>query len=311
MPVNVAVLPESTPFINEAIRATGASHAELSEAQALVWTGSNQNGFPTELPEGVRWVQLKSAGVQPWISSGKVDSSRLWTSAAGAYAEDVAEHAITLLLGVLHQLTLHARASTWLKDKTWTTVRSLRGRTVAIVGAGSIGKATIPILIALGAEVIAINRSGRPVEGATRTVDAAGLNTALLEADDAILAGASTEETHKLIGIGQLTALGNHHDGRAPGVLVNVARGDIIDTESLIYAMQSGTIAGAGLDVFDPEPLENDSPLWSLDNVLITPHIANPKNNMDRSYGHLVADNLQRFSTGKKLRALIDLDHKY
>ncbi len=311
MTVNVAVLPETTPLIDEAIRSAGATQVALSDARALIWTGSNQSGFPDQLPETLEWVQLKSAGVQPWITSGTVDLSRRWTSAVGAYSEDVAEHALALLLGSLRQLTVHARAKTWLKSETWNTVRSLRGRTVAIIGAGSIGRAVIPALSTLGASVIAVNRSGRPVEGASRTVAADGLESALLDADDAILAGSSTEDTHRLIGAEQLRALGSHSDGRTPGVLINVARGDLLDTDALIEALRSGTIAGAGLDVFDPEPLEDGNPLWDLDTVLLTPHIANPKHSMEQSFARLVAENLRRFTADEELQALIDLDRGY
>ncbi|WP_436326945.1 NAD(P)-dependent oxidoreductase [Brevibacterium sp. FAM 27836] len=311
MSLKVAVLPNSTPDLDAALKSADATVTSLDDARAVIWTGSDQTGFPRELPANIEWVQLKSAGVRPWIASGCVDSRRTWTSAAGAYSDHVAEHAVALLLGCLRQFTLHARANIWLRDHTWATVRSLRGRTVAIVGAGSIGRAMIPLLNAHGARVIAINRSGCEVEGAVTTVTSRNLNDALAAADDAVLAGASTDETHRLIGPAQLAALGSDPRGGVPGVLVNIARGDLVDTAALTDALRGGTVGGAGLDVFDSEPLSAGDPLWSMDNVLITPHIATPKSSMLESFAAFVEENLRRFAAGRELMAEIDLNRSY
>lgn len=118
MTLKVVVLPDSNPYLDNALKSAGAVVAALDDAQALIWAGSDQTGFPHELPKNIEWVQLKSAGIRPWIASGRIDSYRKWTSAVGAYSDDVAEHAVALLLGCLRQLTLHARASTWLKADT-------------------------------------------------------------------------------------------------------------------------------------------------------------------------------------------------
>jgi len=311
MTVKVAVLPNSTTYLDSVLKAADVALTSLDDAQALIWTGSDQTGFPASLPPGIEWVQLKSAGVKPWIDSGRIDSQRTWTSAVGAYSADVAEHAVALLLGCLRQFTLHARAKSWLKDATWGTVRSLRGRTVAIVGAGSIGRSMIPLLNAHGARVIAVNRSGREVEGAERTVTSRDLDEALAAADDAVLAGASTDETQRLIGAEQLTALASDPRDGIPGVIINIARGDLVDTEALTDALRRRIISGAGLDVFDPEPLPAEDPLWDMDNVLITPHVANPRNSMLENFADLVEENLRSFASGKALKAEIDLNRSY
>lgn len=311
MTLKVAVLPTSNTYLDNALQSAGAVVTALDDAQALVWTGSDQTGFPQDLPSTIEWVQLKSAGVRPWIESGRIDSQRTWTSAVGAYSADVAEHAVALLLGCLRQFALHARAGSWLKEQTWGTVRSLRGRTVAIVGAGSIGRSMIPLLTAHGTTVIAINRSGREADGAERTVTSRELDEALAAADDAILAGASTDETQHIVGAEQLAALGADPRDGAPGVLVNIARGDLVDTEALTDALRRGIIGGAGLDVFDPEPLPSQDPLWGMDNVLITPHVANPRNRMLENFARLVEENLRRFASGTTLKAEIDLNRSY
>lgn len=304
MTIAIAVLPLSTPELDAAVDAAGALRAELENADALVWTGTAAD-FPERLPTRIRWVQLKSAGVEAWFASGRIDSSRTWTSAVGAYSEDVAEHAVALLLASLRLFPRMARAHTWLKDETWSAVRSLRGRTVAIVGAGSIGRATIPLLNALGASAIAVNRSGRPVEGAEATHTSADLDTALARADDAIVAGASTESTRHLIGAHQIAALGTE------GVLVNIARGDLVDTEALVTALGTGGLAAAGLDVFEQEPLPDGHPLWTLPNALITPHVANPAPNMNANLARHVERNIRAFAANEPLAAVIDLDRQY
>lgn len=311
MSLKVAVLPASNSHLDAALESVDAKATTLNDAEALIWTGSNQTGFPLELPTNIQWVQLKSAGVKPWIDSGLIDPHRRWTSAVGVYSDDVAEHAVALLLGSLRQFTMHARADTWLKQQTWETVRSLRGRVVAIVGAGSIGRAMIPLLSAHGAQVIAINRSGRKVDGAERTVTSSELTAALAAADDAVLAGASTAETQRLIGTEQLEALGSEPRDGVPGVLINIARGDLIDNGALVHALTHRVISGAGLDVFDPEPLPTDDPMWTMDNVLITPHVANPRNRMLENFAGFVKENLQRFASGRDLKAEIDLKRSY
>lgn len=304
MTVNIAVLPTSTPEMDAAVEAAGAHRTNLDRADCLIWTGG-PTSFPDELPDRVRWVQLPSAGVERWFALGRIDADRTWTSAVGAYSDDVAEHAVALLLASLRLFPRLARASTWIKKETWSVTRSLRGRTVAIVGAGSIGRAIIPLLHAHGASVLAINRSGRPVEGALETHAVDQLDAVLARADDAIIAGASTESTRHLIGAEQIAALG------PDGVLVNIARGDLVDTNALVEALRTGGMFAAGLDVFEQEPLPDDSPLWSLDNALLTPHIANPLLAMNASLARQAGANIRAFAAGEPLQAVIDLEKKY
>lgn len=304
MTVNIAVLPTSFPELDTAAEAAGAVRTDLAHADGLVWT-SGPADFPDQLPDRVRWVQLRSAGVEAWFAAGKIDDRRTWTSAVGAYSDDVAEHAIALLLGSLRLFPRLVRSSTWLKNETWSVTRSLRGRTVAIVGAGSIGRTIIPLLHAHGASVIAVNRSGRPVEGALETHTSADLDAVLERADDAIIAGASTQSTRHLIGAEQIAALG------PDGVLVNIARGDLVDTDALVAALQSGGLFAAGLDVFEQEPLPDGHALWTLPNVLLTPHIANPTASMNPALARHVEHNIRAFAAGQPLRAAIDLERQY
>lgn len=303
--MKIAVLPRSNSELDLAIEGAGAEQADLSEAEALVWTEAAQDGFPEVLPENIQWVQLKSAGIRPWILSGQVDELRMWTSAVGAYSHDVAEHAVSLLLASLRLFPRYAATHKWTKQETWSQVRSLRGRRIAIVGCGSIGRAIVPMLRSFGAEVIAVNRSGRSVQDAVRTVTAEHLNSVLADADDMIIAGASTEQTKGLIGAEQFASLG------PDGFVVNIARGDLLDQDALVRALRDKSIAGAALDVTEPEPLPEDSPLWQFPNVLITPHIANPLRSMVPNFASFVASNITAYKNGESIHGAIDLQRSY
>lgn len=303
--MRIAILPNSDEYLDQAVAAAGAEKVELAEAEALVWTSSAQNGFPEQLPDSIRWVQLKSAGIQPWIASGTVDEKRVWSAAVGAYSEDVAEHAVGLLIAMVRLFPRYARSVTWTKAETWSKVASLRGSRIAIIGCGSIGRAMIPVLTALGVEILAVNRSGRPVEGAVKTVTSEGLNSVLEEADHAVIAGASTPDTHYLIGQRQLELLGPE------AYLINIARGDLLDPEALVQALRTGVIAGAGLDVTEPEPLPDDHTLWSLENVLVTPHVANPQGNMGPHFAKFVGENVELVRQGMPPRGQVDTARSY
>ncbi|GIH51836.1 D-3-phosphoglycerate dehydrogenase [Microbispora rosea] len=295
--LTVCVAPADPPLIVESVRAAGGEVVgDPRRAEALVWTDSRPEGVRDYLTPSVRWVQLPSAGVERWTREGLVDSTRVWCSAAGAYAPQVAEHALALLLAGVHRLPAAARRRTWHRDQPGT----LRGSTVAVVGAGGIGRAVIPALRALGADVLAVNRSGEPVEGAAETVPFDGLAAVWSRADHVILAAPATPETYRMVGRDQLRALG------PCAWLVNVARGELVDTDALLAALRAGEIGGAALDVTDPEPLPDGHGLWAEPNALITSHSANPQARLDESLAERVRENVARYLRGEPLLGRID-----
>src|ERR671922_880643 len=150
MALTVHVAPEADPLVEEAIAEGGGRVGPLEEADALVWLDAAPDGFPADLPDGVRWVQLPSAGVEQWLA--RIDSGRVWTSAAGAYGRPVAEHALALMLAGTRRLADCARATRW----TAPAAAPLDGATVVIVGAGGIGRALIELLAPLRVEVLAL-----------------------------------------------------------------------------------------------------------------------------------------------------------
>jgi D-3-phosphoglycerate dehydrogenase len=277
----------------------------LHDAEALIWTTSDPARFPAQLPDEVTWVQLPSAGVEQWLGRDILDDRRVWTSAAGAYAATVAEHALALLLCAVRGLPHMLGRSSWDRAAAQPFVGTLSGATVGVIGAGGIGLALLPLLTGLGAQTVAVNRSGRPVPGAHRTLPAARLAEVWPAVDHVVLAAPATAETRHLVGEAQLAAL------KRTSWLVNVGRGPLVDTDALVRALRDGIIAGACLDVVDPEPLPEDHPLWSQPRALITPHVANPPALLRQSFARHAADNVRRRVAGTDLRSVIDLTAGY
>ena len=250
----------------------------------------------------MRWVQLQSAGVEDWLADGAIDEDRTWTSAAGAYGETVADHALALLIAGRRRLAESARAQRWDPELAG---RPLFGATVAIVGAGGIGRALIALLAPWRCHVIAVTRSGREVEGAAESVAAAELERVWPRAEVAVIAAPATDATSRLVGAEQLAAL-------PPGAwLVNVARGALVDTDALVEALAAGRLGGAALDVTDPEPLPDGHPLWREPRALITPHAANPTEARLRALADFTRANVARFVRGEELRGIIDTGRGY
>jgi phosphoglycerate dehydrogenase-like enzyme len=269
-PGPITILPQPVDEFADAVRAAGGEVAELGpDTRGIIWTSVSR---ATELTDAlsanpqVQWVQLPFAGVDAFASSLR-DYDRddlIWTSAKGAYAEPVAEHALALTLAAQRMLVVRSRATTWGPSDG----QSLYGRTVVVIGAGGIAVELLRLLEPFRVSVTVVRKSPGEVAGADRTVTADRLDEVLPDADVVVLAAASTDDTRHLLDAERLASL------KPNAVIVNIARGPLIDTDALVAALSDGTIAGAALDVTDPEPLPDGHPLWSLDNCLITPHTA-------------------------------------
>jgi D-2-hydroxyacid dehydrogenase (NADP+) len=292
MAPKIHVGPDDPEHLIRAVRDGGGEPSALEEAEGVVWAGGPKD-LP-ELPSAVRWVQLPAAGVEPWLERVRDTPEVRFTSATGAYATQVAELALGLLIAGVRGFAHYARAKTWDPRPE----RTLEGSTVAIVGAGGIGRALIDMLAPHDVEVLGVTRSGRD---GTLPVDR--IDEIWGRADHFVIAAPATDATKHIVGEAELAAMRSH------SWIVNIARGSLIDTDALVAALDS--IGGAALDVTDPEPLPDGHPLWSAPNVLITPHVANPPSAMDRDLAKRVAENVRRFGAGEELEAPVSPENGY
>ncbi|GAA4264939.1 D-isomer specific 2-hydroxyacid dehydrogenase family protein [Frondihabitans peucedani] len=271
-PGPIAVGPDEAPHIVDAVTEGGGTLGPMDDdTRGLVWLSHRSvdelDRVLTEHP-GIEWVQLPMAGVDMFAPVMKryADQPRpLWTSAKGAYSEPVAEHALALTLALLRVFPERTRATSWATEPKGI---SLYGLDVVIVGAGGIALEIMRLLEPFDARITIVRRSADPVDGADRTVPASSLSEVLPTADVVIVAAAMTSDTSKMFGAAEFEAM------KSTAVLVNIARGGLVDTDALVAALDAGAIWGAGLDVTDPEPLPDGHPLWMSDRALITPHQA-------------------------------------
>jgi phosphoglycerate dehydrogenase-like enzyme len=219
-----------------------------------------------------------------------------FTCAKASYGELVGEHALVLTLACLRNLTEQARQRTWHPLEP----NSLFRKRVTVVGAGGIATTLIGLLRPFDACVTVVRRSGEPVNGAHRTVTTSALPDVLGETDVLVLALALTPQTRRLIGERELALL-------PPGaIVVNVARGEHIDTDALVSALHSGHLSAAGLDVTDPEPLPEGHPLWDMDNVTITSHRADSLDFTTDKLAERVGENVRCLVSGAPLVGEVD-----
>lgn len=267
----IAILPESDLLFEAAVRAAGGELAPLNgKTRGIIWLAPHGEAefarVLTENPQ-VEWVQLPWAGVDSFanVLAEQARPGLLFTSAKGAYAQPVAEHALALALALLRELPRKIVAKTWVLPKTGL---SIYGMNVVIIGAGGIAIELLRLLAPFDVLTTIVRRSAEPLAGATRTVKSHELASVLPAADVVIVAAALTGGTRQLIGAPELALM------KDSAYLVNIARGGLVDTTALVEALNSGAIAGAGVDVTDPEPLPDGHPLWDARNVIITPHSA-------------------------------------
>lgn len=255
----------------------------------------------------LRWIQGTSAGIGGLLNrTGLLKTSIVFTTAAGVHGTPLAEFALLGLLYFAKDMPLLARrqaARRWERHAT----ALLRGSRVLLVGLGGVGREVAGLLAAAGLEVYGVGRPGREyrVPGVFEYLADTQIRDALGKVDALVLACPLTERTHHLIGRRELALL------RPGAVVVNLARGQVIDEPALIEGLAEGRIAGACLDVFETEPLPASSPLWAMDNVIISPHSASTVAAENELLTDLFVDNLRRWLAGEPLRNVFDSDAGY
>jgi phosphoglycerate dehydrogenase-like enzyme len=278
-----------------------AAAKELRDADALLcpdhFFAKIAEAVRTDAPK-LRWIQLLTSGYDHAKRLGVPE--RITVCNAGeAYAPAVATHAVTLLLALQRQMPAalaNQPKHVWNKDFAAQAIIPA-GRTIVVVGLGPIGREIARLLRAFGARIVAVTQHGRPDPQADEVVAVDRLAEVLPRADAVMLAAPYNESTRHLIGAREFALC------KKTAILVNISRGGMVDAPALIAALKCGAIAGAGIDVTDPEPLPADDPLWDAPNLIITPHYAGAcgPSAGDR-LAELTCANLIRFCDGAPLQ---------
>lgn len=243
---------------------------------------------------GLRVIQLLTAGAEVWV--GRVPKRVVLCHGQGLHTSATAEWVLTAILGYLRDFPRFARAQAR-RHWDYAPTDELAGKRVLVVGAGDIGEAVAARLAPFHVEIVKAARRARPGVSAAEQVP--GL---LPDADVVVLSVPLTDATRGMVDADFLRRMRNG------ALLVNAARGPVVDTGALTEALATGRI-GAALDVTDPEPLPGDHPLWSMPNVLLTPHVAASVSGMlPRAY-RLVAEQLRRHLTGEPLVNVVREDY--
>jgi phosphoglycerate dehydrogenase-like enzyme len=216
-----------------------------------------------------KWIQFLNAGIDSVTRFG-LPKHTTATTFGGAGAFIIAEHAVQLLLAVLRRtpVLLAAQQRGEWQQSIAASMECLHGQRVAVLGAGHIGRAIARLVLAFGAEPVCVARTARRDAGGFDVVAIGSIDDVLSRSTAVVVALPLESGTDRLLDAALLARLPRG------AVLVNVSRGRIVVTDALVAALTSGALAGAALDVTDPEPLPKDHPLWRLPNVIVTPHVA-------------------------------------
>jgi phosphoglycerate dehydrogenase-like enzyme len=257
------------------------------DVRGLIWTDYSS---PTALGELIdrnpqlEWVQLPYAGVDAFADH--LEKKVVFTSAKGAYREPVAEHALMLALALGRKLPVRIKASSWGKREAFSFYDSK----VLLIGAGGISEELTKLLAPFRAEITVVrNNAELPFAGAKKVAGLEKLDNLIPEADLVIVTCALTDQTRGLINYKRLSIF------KPTAFLVNVARGPIVVSDDLIRALDDGLLAGAGLDVTDPEPLPNGHAFFGREDLILTPHTADTKEIVTRLFATRIEQNVKAF----------------
>jgi D-2-hydroxyacid dehydrogenase (NADP+) len=294
--VSDSLIVQKAPVLEEAV----AKAAEAEVIYAGRWSEKLWKSAPR-----LKWVQCWAAGVERFLTPEFIASPVILTNAKGIYAVPIAEHVMAFVLYFsrsFHHLVQAQLYRRW----DWRQADELSGKTLGIIGLGGIGSEVARRAKGLDMRVVAVRR--RPelhCEHADEIRGPDGLPWLLSESDFVALCAAATLETRHLIGEKQLRLM------KPTAYLINIGRGALVNERALVSALDEKRIAGAGLDVFEQEPLPAESPLWTLPNVLITPHIAGSSPRSHERVVELFCENLRRYLEGTELLNVVDKEAGY
>ncbi|PSQ46116.1 D-2-hydroxyacid dehydrogenase [Halobacteriales archaeon SW_6_65_15] len=270
---------------------------DLADCDAVV-TFAHTDAFLDGSPDsGPAWVHSIQAGYDRFPLDEFEAQGVALTNSTGIHDESVGEFAVGLMLAFARRLHTYVRQQEdheW-KLPAWDEPFTLGGERLCVVGLGTLGRGIAERADALGMEVVGVRRSGESTPYTETVYTPDDLHEAIGDATFVALAVPLTDETEGLIGAAEFDAM------REDAYLINVARGPVVMQDDLVAALREGEIAGAGLDVFEEEPLPEESPLWDFEEVVVTPHRAAAERDYYRHIAGLVRENVGRVADGEDL----------
>ena len=255
----------------------------------------------------LKLIHFATSGIDNALKSGGFPKGVTVANVAGLRAPTLAEHAFALLLCLRHQfrdIEAARKDHTWRRDEITATVTPLQGQTMAIIGMGATGQAMARKARAFEMRVIGVSRAYAPDDLVDEVFPRDRVNDALAQADVVVMSMPSTPETRGFLDADKFAAM------KPTAVVINIARGDLINEADLIAACQSGAIGGAGLDVMVQEPMPADNPLWDIDNIILSPHIGGGGGSLvDKPMFDMLAENIRLHIAGEPLKRVVDWEN--
>ena len=284
---------------------------ELRDAEVMFTLSLRAEQFAAA--PNLRWIHAPTAAVHQFMFPELIGSNVMLTNSTEVHGPVVAEHVMALIFALakkIPQAAVLQQKKVWGQETIWNYghhPKEIAGAVLGLIGVGSIGRRVAKMASALGMRVIAVREhveKGRP-EGVETVFPPSQIDQLLLESDYVVLAAPLLPATTRLMNASRLSKM------KPDGFLINVGRGPQVDELALAEALRSRRLAGAALDVFEHEPLPSGSPLWDVDNLLITPHTAGLTEKLwDRHY-ELFSENLQRYLARQPLRYVVDKHRGY
>lgn len=277
---------------------------EMKDVDIMVCFDPFKNIDLDQFPK-LKWIQLLSAGINQVPVDKVLKNNILLTNNRGGYSIPIAEWIVLKALEMIKNSKEFYKKQ---DEKVWKmdfSLLELYGKTVAFLGTGSIAQEAAKRFEAFGVKIIGFNRSGKAVEHFHECYPIDQINQVVSKCDFFVIAAPYTDKTHHLV---NEEVFSNMKDGT---YLINIARGSIIDENALIENLKSGKIKKAALDVFEVEPLPDDSPLWDMDNVIISPHNSWGSEMTGKRRFEIAYENMKRYINNEELINIVDLDRGY
>lgn len=284
---------------------------ELQDAEVIFTISLRSKQFAAA--KELRWIHAPTAAVHQFMFPELIESHVLLTNSTEVHGPVVAEHVLAVIFALakkIPQAALLQRQKVWGQESMWNKgphLREIAGATLGLIGVGSIGRRVAQIASALGMRVIAVRQhvEKEAPQGVEVVYSTSELDKLLGQSDFVVTAVPLLAETQGLINTERLAQM------KRSSFLINVGRGPQVDEGALAQALRTGQIAGAALDVFEQEPLPPNSPLWDLENLLITPHTAGLTDKLWHRHYELFSDNLRRYLDHRPLKFVVDKRRGY